>query len=150
MGEAPALFGQVNLVVRDMDAALAFYRRLGLAIADPPEWPPGSGARHADVTLPNGFRFELDNHEMLAIWYPGWRDHGNGGRVVLTFSLPSRAAVDELSSARVGRARTVSFRAWISPTSCATPPSRDWPPPRGGTRPTCPARGASARRPAAC
>lgn len=95
MADARPVFDQVNLVVGDMDAALGFYRRLGLTIADPPDWPPGSGARHAEVAMPNGTRLEFDNHAMVAIWHPDWRDGGNASRVVLNFSLPSRAAVDE-------------------------------------------------------
>ena len=38
MDDRPVLH-QVNLVVRDMDAAVAFYRRLGVEIADTaPQW----------------------------------------------------------------------------------------------------------------
>ena len=76
MADAGPVLDQVNLVVKDMNAALAFYRRLGLAIADPPDWPPGSGARHAEVAMPNGTRLEFDNYAMVAIWHPGWRDGG--------------------------------------------------------------------------
>ncbi|HZP29621.1 MAG TPA: VOC family protein [Acidimicrobiia bacterium] len=92
MSDEP-VFDQVNLVVRDMDTALAFYRRLGLALPDDagPEWPPGSGARHADVTMPNGARLEFDNPEMAAIWHSAPQSAG----VVLGFSLASREAVDE-------------------------------------------------------
>src|SRR6185503_16437743 len=46
--ERPA-FNQVNLVVRDIDASRAFYERLGVAVGDAPDWPPGSGARHANT-----------------------------------------------------------------------------------------------------
>ena len=75
-------FDQVNLIVRDMDATLSFYRRLGLTIPDPPTWPPGSGARHAEVTMPGGLHLEFDNHEMAAIWHPTWRPGAAGTRVV--------------------------------------------------------------------
>ena len=90
---------QVNLVVRDMDATLAFYRRLGLSIPDGPrDWPPGSGGRHTEVVIPpGGFRLEFDNLTMTNIWHPGSRsDEGSASNSVLTFSLPSREAVDEL------------------------------------------------------
>jgi catechol 2,3-dioxygenase-like lactoylglutathione lyase family enzyme len=92
------VFDQVNLVVRDMDAAIAFYARLGLDLdaGAGPEWPPGTGARHADVATPNGLRVEFDNPEMAAIWHAAARDPGaNRPSVVLGFSLPSRDAVDE-------------------------------------------------------
>jgi catechol 2,3-dioxygenase-like lactoylglutathione lyase family enzyme len=94
-GQQP-VFDQVNLVVADMDASLAFYRQLGLTIPDAGEWPPGSGARHADATMPNGVHLELDNHEMVGIWYPGWHDEGGGSRGVINFSLGTRDAVDAL------------------------------------------------------
>ena len=94
MADAGPVFDQVNVVVKDMGAALAFYRRLGLAIPDPFEFP-GSGARHAEVAMPNGTRLEFDNHAMVAIWHPGWRAGGAASRVVVNFSFPSRAAVDE-------------------------------------------------------
>jgi catechol 2,3-dioxygenase-like lactoylglutathione lyase family enzyme len=89
---------QINLVVRDMDATLAFYRRLGLPIPDGPrDWPPGSGARHVNVVMPSGFRLEFDNLEMTTIWHAGFRgEDGGGSTSVLTFSLPSREAVDAL------------------------------------------------------
>jgi uncharacterized glyoxalase superfamily protein PhnB len=95
MGNSSAVFDQVNLVVRDMDAALAFYRRLGVTIPDPPSWPAGSGARHAEVAMPSGVTFELDNHEMVRLWHTGWRPSSDGSRTVLGFSLASREEVDE-------------------------------------------------------
>jgi uncharacterized glyoxalase superfamily protein PhnB len=98
------VFDQVNLVVRDMDAALAFYARLGIQVGDGGggDWPPGSGARHADVTMPNGVRLEFDNREMAAIWHAGARvAAAEPPRVVLGCSLPSRDAVDERYTALV-------------------------------------------------
>jgi catechol 2,3-dioxygenase-like lactoylglutathione lyase family enzyme len=53
------VLNQLNLVARDFDAALAFYRLLGLEVPDGP--PSTDGIRHAEVTLPNGFVLELDN-----------------------------------------------------------------------------------------
>jgi uncharacterized glyoxalase superfamily protein PhnB len=89
------VFDQVNLVVRDMDAALAFYARLGLDVGGGAEWPRGSGARHADAAMAGAITLELDNPEMAAIWHAGVR--GGAARIpraVLGFSLDSRAAVD--------------------------------------------------------
>ena len=91
MADSYSTFDQVNLVVRDMDATLRFYRRLGFTIPDPAMWPPGTAARHAEVAMPGGVHVEFDNHEMAAIWHPA----GAGNRVALGFSLPSREAVDE-------------------------------------------------------
>jgi uncharacterized glyoxalase superfamily protein PhnB len=102
MRDSQASFDQVNLVVGDMDAALDFYRRLGVTIHGAPEWPPGSGARHAEADSVGEARFELDNHTMAAIWHVGWRQAAGGSRVVLGFSFASREAVDERYADLVG------------------------------------------------
>jgi catechol 2,3-dioxygenase-like lactoylglutathione lyase family enzyme len=89
-------FDQVNLIVGDMDATLAFYRKLGLAVEDGGnDWPPGSGAKHVNVAFPNGVRLEFDNIPMAKLWHAGWREHGHGSKAVIGISLPSREAVDE-------------------------------------------------------
>jgi uncharacterized glyoxalase superfamily protein PhnB len=102
MRDSQASFDQVNLVVGDMDAALDFYRRLGVTIHGAPEWPPGSGARHAEADSVGEARFELDNHTMAAIWHVGWRQAAGGSRVVLGISVASREAVDECYADLVG------------------------------------------------
>jgi catechol 2,3-dioxygenase-like lactoylglutathione lyase family enzyme len=90
-------FQQLNLVVRDMDAALAFYRTLGLPIrGDAGDWPPGSGARHAEVEAGDGPTVEFDNEAGVRLWHAGWRASGTGARAVIGFRLPSDEAVDEL------------------------------------------------------
>src|SRR5262249_11924871 len=89
---------QINLIVRDADATLTFYRRLGLSIPDGSrDWPPGSGARHTVVVMPGGCRLEFDKFEMTKIWHAGFRgEEGGHSTSVITFSLPSREAVDAL------------------------------------------------------
>jgi uncharacterized glyoxalase superfamily protein PhnB len=80
---------QLNLAVRDMDAAVAFYRRLGLEIDVEP------GAFHVNVVMSNGFRLEFDTTSFVQEWDRGWRG-STGGSTVLGFSLPSRERVDAL------------------------------------------------------
>jgi catechol 2,3-dioxygenase-like lactoylglutathione lyase family enzyme len=53
------VFSQLNLVVRDMDAAVAFYRRLGLPVA------VHQGGYHAEAALPNGALIEWDTTESV-------------------------------------------------------------------------------------
>ena len=91
----PPPFDQVNLVTADLDATLAFYRRLGVPVPDDQAtWPPGTGARHVSVAGP-GVRLDFDNVEMAGIWHAAVRDAGRGGgETVLGFSLPTRDAVD--------------------------------------------------------
>jgi catechol 2,3-dioxygenase-like lactoylglutathione lyase family enzyme len=96
MADPEVRVDQLNLVVRDMAATLAFYRRLGLAIDEPGDWPPGSGAQHVGVKMPNGFSLEFDNVEMARIWHAAWRDQpGPAGGTVVGISLASRDAVDD-------------------------------------------------------
>ena len=69
---------QFNLVVTDMEAAVAFYRRLGLAIPDAdPQWQP----HHRTAVLPGGIDLDLDSSEFARHWNQGWR----GGMGVLGF-----------------------------------------------------------------
>lgn len=89
MSQEPPKLVQLNLLVEDMAASLDFYRRLGLATAGEESGP------HAELTLPGGFSLELDTAESAGLWNAGVRADPASGRVVIGFSLPSRAAVDE-------------------------------------------------------
>lgn len=103
MSASKPVLNQLNLVVRDMDASLAFYRRLGLEIREPFVWPPGSGAKHADVEMPNGMHLEFDNLEMARIWNRGCSSlRGAGSDAVIGFAVATREAVDELYADLVG------------------------------------------------
>ena len=86
MTGTPAL-SQLNLVVRDMDATVAFYRRLGFVIDAEP------GDQHVELPMPNGMTVEFDAVESVAVWDSGWPGT-TGGSVVLGMALPDRAAVD--------------------------------------------------------
>ena len=96
MPDAQPVLDQLNLVVRDMDAALAFYRRLGLRIPDNAIWRTQSGAHHVEVVMPNGLHLELDSIELARSYNAGWQKPPTAGsRSIVGFSLPSREAVDE-------------------------------------------------------
>jgi len=89
-GRRPAL-NQLNLVVRDVDATVAFYRRLGLEIDAEP------GAVHVEVRLPNGMLLEFDGTAAVPHWDRGWNG-STGGSTVLGFDVSSRDEVDKLYS----------------------------------------------------
>jgi catechol 2,3-dioxygenase-like lactoylglutathione lyase family enzyme len=91
---APALH-QLNLVVQDMDASIAFYRLLGLPIE------AEEGAPHVEVELASGISLELDAAESVSLWDSAWVRRP-GGAVVLGFGLASREAVDELHARLTG------------------------------------------------
>jgi uncharacterized glyoxalase superfamily protein PhnB len=95
MSRASPILDQVNIVSGDMEASMAFYRRLGIAVPEQAIWRTASGAHHANMQS-GQFGLDLDSTTFAQIWNTGW--HGRGdlkGRVVLGFRLASRAAVDE-------------------------------------------------------
>jgi catechol 2,3-dioxygenase-like lactoylglutathione lyase family enzyme len=97
VAESGPVFTQVNLIVRDMDASIAFYRALGLEVDDAPPWPAGGTGRHTEISVPGGLDLELDNAGSVQMWNTGHVDaDGPGTRAVIGFSLPSRQAVDDL------------------------------------------------------
>ena len=83
------LLDQINLVVQDMNAACAFYRRLGLAINVAPD------GRHASAELPNGVTVEFDTTDFVPTWDSAWAGTTGGG-AVLGFSLASSEEVDRV------------------------------------------------------
>jgi catechol 2,3-dioxygenase-like lactoylglutathione lyase family enzyme len=85
---APA-FSQLNLVVRDMGATLAFYRRLGVPVEAEP------GGAHAAATLASGFVLEWDTAEFAALWDSG-SPGSLPGSTVIGFAVPTRQAVDDV------------------------------------------------------
>jgi catechol 2,3-dioxygenase-like lactoylglutathione lyase family enzyme len=91
MPDAKLVLNQLNLVARDFEKTLAFYRRLGVDI--PERKLPGTW-RHAEVALPNGFKLEFDNAEIAGIYNAGWRDPAGSGRALIGFSVETDDAVD--------------------------------------------------------
>src|SRR5262245_2592894 len=91
MADPGPVLSQLNLVARDFDRTLTFYRRLGLEI---PESSAG-GFRHAEVTLANGFLLEFDDVTLARTYNAGWRRPGGGSRALIGFSVATREAVDE-------------------------------------------------------
>src|SRR5207244_1573175 len=89
MTDRQPLLNQVNLVVRDMEATVAFYRRLGLALEVAP------GARHAAARMANGVSLEFDTTGFVPQFDSGWSGT-TGGSTVLGFEVASRKAVDHL------------------------------------------------------
>ncbi|MGX2993827.1 VOC family protein [Streptomyces sp. JNUCC 64] len=89
-----ARFDLVSVVVSDMAASVAFYRRLGLAFPDGAE-----GLPHAEAGLPGGLRFALDTEEVIRSFLPDWRGVPEG-RVGLAFHCEGGpAGVDALYAA---------------------------------------------------
>jgi catechol 2,3-dioxygenase-like lactoylglutathione lyase family enzyme len=79
----------VELVVRDMARALAFYRRLGLEL--PPE---ADREPHVEAALPGGLRLAWDTIETIRSFDPEWAPPSGGHRMGLAFRLDTPAEVD--------------------------------------------------------
>jgi uncharacterized glyoxalase superfamily protein PhnB len=76
----------VGIVSADPDRSRAFYRLLGVEIAE--------GDGHVEASLPNGMRLMLDTEEVMRSFRPDWtRETGN--QLALAFACSSPAEVDE-------------------------------------------------------
>ncbi len=94
---------QVDLVARDMEAALAFYRALGVEIPESAVWRTKSGIHHIDVVTPGGVTLHWDSPELAKSYDRGWREpSGPGTRVILTFHVESRDDVDRIHEKLAG------------------------------------------------
>jgi len=89
---------QLNIVSSNMQSSLEFYRLLGAEIPDSSVWHTPTGIHHASTKSQEiGAVFELDSVPFAQTWNSGWQGRSNlGGRVVLSFQVSSRKAVDML------------------------------------------------------
>jgi catechol 2,3-dioxygenase-like lactoylglutathione lyase family enzyme len=102
MSAARPHFDQVNIVSSDMEASLAFYRRLGVDLPEANVWRTGSGAHHASVRDGDA-DLDIDSTRFAALWNTGWQGRADlGGRVVVGFSVASREEVDRLYAELTG------------------------------------------------
>lgn len=76
----------IGIVSADLDRSRAFYRLLGVDIAE--------GDGHVEATLPNGVRLMLDTEEVMRSFRPDWRRE-TGNQLALAFECSSPADVDE-------------------------------------------------------
>lgn len=94
------ILDQINLVCGDMDASIAFYRRLGVEIPDAAIWHTATGAHHVsagDRSAGEAIDFDLDSTAFAQRWNSGWSGRTDlRGRVVVGFSVSTRAAVDDV------------------------------------------------------
>ncbi len=96
----------IGIVVRDMPAALAFYRQLGLDI---PAEMDGEG--HVEHLLTNGLRIAWDTIEVIRSFDPEWQPATGSHRVGLAFVCDTPAEVDE----RFQRLASMGYAAHKAP-----------------------------------
>ncbi len=82
-------FDFIGLVVADMAASLAFYRRLGLDIPSGAEASP-----HVEVSLAGGLRLAWDTEETIRSFDDSWMRPSGGHRIALAFTCDTPADVD--------------------------------------------------------
>lgn len=91
---------QLNIVSGNVDASIAFYRKLGVDIPDPRIWRTPTGAHHVsaiEADSPDAATLDLDSAAFAQMWNKGWAGRKDlAGRVVVGFSVSSREEVDRL------------------------------------------------------
>ena len=93
---ARPILNQLNLVARDVDATVAFYRELGLDIPNDKLWRTPTGVHHVNLHVDHGISFDFDSHALAREYDKGWRPReGSGTTCVIGFSMPDRASVDD-------------------------------------------------------
>jgi uncharacterized glyoxalase superfamily protein PhnB len=94
---------QLDLVVRDMESTLAFYRALGVRIPEEAVWRTATGAHHVDIKMPGGLILHFDSAALARVYDRGWREpSGTGTRTVLSFKVSSREEVDRIHDRLTG------------------------------------------------
>jgi catechol 2,3-dioxygenase-like lactoylglutathione lyase family enzyme len=96
MTNPPPKLDQINIVSRDPEASMVFYRRLGMSIPEQRVWRTATGAHHITAQR-DDFDVDIDSTAFAQIWNSGWKGRDDlAGRVVVGFSVESREAVDAL------------------------------------------------------
>jgi len=97
---AKTILDQINLVCGDVEASVAFYRRLGVEIPDARVWRTATGPHHvsaADESADRSIAFDLDSTAFARLWNAGWKGRADlKGRIVVGFGVPKRSDVDDV------------------------------------------------------
>jgi catechol 2,3-dioxygenase-like lactoylglutathione lyase family enzyme len=100
-------FAVIGLVVSDLAASLAFYRRLGLVFPAGAEEQP-----HVEAALPGGPTLALDTEETVRSFRPDWQPPAAGGRFSLAFRCDTPADVDAVYEDLVGAGHHGALEPW--------------------------------------
>jgi catechol 2,3-dioxygenase-like lactoylglutathione lyase family enzyme len=100
------VFNQINIVCSNVDASLAFYRRLGVTIPEGMVWRTATGAHHVGP-IPGDASdtpsIDLDSATFARLWNTGWKGRdGIAGRVVVGFGVAAREDVDRIHADMTG------------------------------------------------
>ncbi|MEV0319298.1 VOC family protein [Streptomyces sp. NPDC050658] len=103
-------FDLVGIVVSDMAATLAFYRRLGLDIPAGAEDEP-----HVEAVLPGGLRIAFDPEATIRSFHPGWQPPTGGGRIGLAFHCGTPQGVDAVFAELTAAGAPVELKPFDAP-----------------------------------
>jgi uncharacterized glyoxalase superfamily protein PhnB len=81
----------IGIVVRELVASIAFYRRLGVEFGEDAE---SAEHGHVEAPLPGGLKLMLDTVETIHSFDPEWTEPSGSPRMSLAFELDSPADVD--------------------------------------------------------
>lgn len=105
----PVTLAKINIVAKDFERTLAFYRLVGLDIPDVRAEPP----EYRHVTANNGDgSFAIDNEALARIYSAEWRGDGVKCSALITAQLASRAEVDEIYDRLVAAGHKPIQRPW--------------------------------------
>ncbi|MBF6163361.1 VOC family protein [Streptomyces gardneri] len=97
----------IGIVVSDMSASVAFYRRLGL------DFPEGSEQEgHAEAALANGLRLALDTEAVIKSFHTEWTRPTSAGRIGIAFRCADPAEVDAVYADLVDAGYQGELKPW--------------------------------------
>ena len=100
-------FASVGVVVSDMAASLAFYRRLGLDLpAD------ADDQAHVECELPGGLRLLFDTEDTIRSFDDAWQPPANGQRLSVAFACDTPDEVDATHAALVAAGSDSHLAPW--------------------------------------
>lgn len=105
MSTVRATFDQLNIVSGNVSASVDFYRRLGVEIPEGRLGRSKTGIHHVSAIAAekDAANLEIDSVAFAQVWNAGWNGRNDlKGRVVVGFSVPSRAVVDEIYAELTG------------------------------------------------
>lgn len=100
-------FSAIGIVVADMAASLAFYRRLGLEL---PESEDAEG--HVEWDGPGGVRIMFDATSVVHSYDPDWQPSVGGPAMSLAFDCGTPAEVDAIVAELAQAGATVHREPW--------------------------------------
>ena len=92
MSDPEVSISQINIIAKQFDATVKFYRMLGLDIPEPMAQPPG--ALHAPARSGSGVLFEIDNEYLARMYNASLRSKSSTSSAIIGLAFHSREQVN--------------------------------------------------------